>query len=66
MIRVKSSNLVAVAYGGLTLHIQFHSGRLYAFYNVPRHIFDGLMSAKSKGKFFHERIRERYAYQRIL
>ncbi len=66
MIPVKSSNLVAVSYANSTLHIRFHSGRLYVFFNVPKSVFNGLMSAPSKGKYFHANIRDRYAYQRIL
>lgn len=66
MIPVKSSNLVAVSFANNTLHIRFHSGRLYVFFNVPQAVFEGLMSAPSKGKYFHSHIRDRYSYQRIL
>lgn len=40
---VRSSNLRAVDYNPetQTLIIQFHSGHIYEYYNVPLNIFEG-------------------------
>lgn len=66
MIRVASSNLWAVDYNPQTrtLTIQFRSGRIYEYYNVPQNVFDGLLAAPSKGRYHHRYIK-RYSYHRI-
>ena len=66
MISVVSSNLVAVGYEADTqkLYIQFRNG-LYVYTNVPQAVYEGLMSASSHGKFFHQFIRNAYPYRRI-
>ena len=66
MIPVVSSNLRAVDYNPLngTLTIAFHNGRIYEYYNVPQDIFEGLISAPSKGKY-HYRYIKHYPYCRI-
>lgn len=65
MISVDSSNLESVGYVNGTLHIQFHSGGLYEYTNVPASLYQGLMSAPSKGRYFHANIRGRYGDRRI-
>lgn len=67
MIRVRSSNLHSVGYDlyNSTLKIKFKSGRVYIYSKVPEHIYVSLMSAGSKGKYFHRRIRDKYPTRRI-
>lgn len=65
MIPVSSSNISSIGYEGSTLHIRFHSGGLYAYYNVPLSVYNGLMSAGSKGRYFHANIKGRYGDTRI-
>lgn len=67
MIPVASSNLSAVGYDAANqiLYISFHSGSLYAYYNVPQNIYVGLMDAPSKGKFHNACIKNAFRYQRI-
>ena len=43
-----------------TLELVFVSGRDYTFENVPEHVWDGLVSARSAGQFFAEQIKGRY------
>lgn len=64
---VNSSNLRAVGYNPMTetLTIQFHSGRIYEYYYVPQHVYEGLMFASSKGKYHHRYIKNSYTYNRI-
>lgn len=66
MIPVASSNLRAVDYNysNGTLTILFRNGRTYEYYNVPQHIFEGLLSAPSKGRYHHRYIKP-YPYHRI-
>lgn len=66
MTEVRSSNLRAVGYDeDGTLVIRFRSGGTYAYHGVPPAVYDGLMRAGSHGRYFHSRIKGRYAYRRI-
>jgi len=64
---VSSSNLKSVGYDQIsnTLEIEFHGGRVYQYYNVPKGIYQGLMAASSHGKYHHRRIKDSYRYSRI-
>lgn len=66
-IPVVSSNLVRIRYdvGTLTLEIEFQGGRVYQYFDVPVHIFEGLESAESCGKYFNEQIKGHYRYARV-
>lgn len=62
MIRVNSSAMVAVGYDPQTrrLKITFAQGHTYDFCGVPRHVFDALMRAASKGTYYNTYIKDRY------
>lgn len=64
---VSSSNLSSVGYDAndRILEIQFNSGRIYQYSNVPEDIYEGLMAAPSHGKYFHQHIRDVYPDRRI-
>lgn len=57
LIPVISSNLEAVGWLDSTLEIIFKSGWHYQYDGVPEEIFNGLMEAPSKGKYFWANIR---------
>jgi KTSC domain len=40
-----------------TLRLEFRSGAVYLYFNVPVSIYDGLLAADSKGSFFSRQIR---------
>lgn len=63
---VHSSNLRSVGYDATsaTLEIEFDSG-LYQYYGIPKQIYEGLMSAFSKGSYHHRFIKTRYRYRQI-
>lgn len=63
---VSSSNLASVGYDAddQLLEIQFHSGGIYQYINVPPAIHDALLAAPSKGHFFHTDIKFNYAWRR--
>lgn len=67
MIFVNSSDINAVDYDNQTrtLTILFHSGGKYEFYNVPLNVYDSLLSAQSKGRYFDKFIKHYYRYQKI-
>lgn len=62
MISVSSSAISAVGYEPSTrqMQIRFKQGRTYTFCRVPQHVFDGLLSAESKGRYYDHHIRDRY------
>lgn len=64
---VNSSDLKSVGYDEetQTLEIEFRSGAIYEYYNVPQNIYDGLMSASSYGKYFNQNIRDNYQYSKV-
>lgn len=56
---VDSSNLASVGYDAenKTLEVEFNSGRLYEYYNVPKSEYNNLMNASSHGSYFNSNIR---------
>lgn len=65
MTPVSSSNISSIGYEAGTLYVSFHSGGLYAYYNVPDSVYYGLMSASSHGKFLAQHIKGFYRCSRI-
>lgn len=48
------------------LEITFTSGKRYRYLHVPQHVYRGMQSSFSKGEYFNRRIRERFAFERIV
>jgi len=44
------------------LIVEFKHGRVYNYYDVPQGVFEQMIIARSKGRFFLENIREEYDY----
>ena len=67
-IPVESSDLASVGYDSKNsvLEIEFKSGGIYQYSGVPQPVYDDLMNAASKGKYFHQYIKNsRYPYSKI-
>jgi hypothetical protein len=70
-VDVESSNLAAVGYlpDFARLFVKFHKGGVvtaeWAYDGVPRAVYDALLSAPSKGKYFAANIRNNYAQRRV-
>ncbi len=63
-----SSQIAAAGYQQETqkLRIEFSSGALYEYDNVPLHVYGELMSAASVGSYFHSSIKQGgYGYTRL-
>mgnify|MGYP002621004052 CR=1 FL=1 len=55
---VESSNLALAGYNDfLGLVVQFKTGAIYAYRDVTRETYHGLLAAESKGKFFNEHVK---------
>jgi len=67
MTHVESSCLMAVSADkeNNTMDVQFLSGAVYRYFEVPEHIFSELMNAESHGIYFSHNIRTKYNYTRL-
>ena len=64
MIKVISSNIVAIGHYDNDLYVEFESGT-YVYYNVPKAVFTEMLNAESKGKYMWAHIRGQYEGMRI-
>ena len=64
---VRSSDLSSVGYDErrLMLEIEFRSGGIYRYLEVPKETFSGLMESDSKGRYFATHIRDRFRHERL-
>ena len=65
---VGSPGIAQVGYeeGSETLEIEFVSGKIFQFYNVPLKLFDNLMKSSQKEVYYESNILVRFPYTRIL
>lgn len=63
---VVSSNLDRIRYDEetSTLEIEFQGGDQYQYFDVPKGVYEGLITASSKGGYFHKQIKGHYRYAR--
>lgn len=47
------------------LIVEFKHGGVYNYYDVPQRVFEQIILAPSKGRFFLEHIREEYDYTQV-
>jgi hypothetical protein len=66
-IPITSSHIQSVGFdrATLTLEVQFTSGRVYQYLDVPEPVYLGLMKAPSAGRYFLDRIRDTYRFTRL-
>ena len=64
---VESTVLASVGYDAKArvLEIEFHSGAIYRYLEVPEEIFRQLLAAESKGNFFGKNIRDKFRSERV-
>jgi lysyl-tRNA synthetase class 2 len=69
MIRttVVSTSITAVSYDAQSraLEVEYVSGRVYRYLDVPEEVFAWLLKASSKGAFVNRMIRDRYEYTEV-
>ncbi|HLU08558.1 MAG TPA: KTSC domain-containing protein [Oceanobacillus sp.] len=61
---VESSVIHAVGHTRV-LEIEFESGRVYQYFDVPQDIYDNMLQSDSKGRYFNQHIRGKFPYQEI-
>lgn len=64
---VASSNVSSIGYDPATetLEVEFWSGWVYQYYNIPENVYEQLIKASSKGRFLHTQIKNAYPYSRV-
>ena len=65
---VESSSLRRVGYSeaGRTMKIEFKTGSIWEYLQVPPSEFESLLKAGSAGRYFHAYIRNRFQSRKIL
>ncbi|GAB3686460.1 KTSC domain-containing protein [Salinarchaeum chitinilyticum] len=64
---VSSSDLDSVGYDqdNQILEVEFNSGGVYQYFDVPPRIYEGLMNASSHGSYFHSQVKDNFRYDQI-
>ncbi|MBV9155909.1 MAG: KTSC domain-containing protein [Acidobacteriaceae bacterium] len=64
---VDSTTMRSVGYQAQdrVLEIEFDSGAVYQYLGVPARIYEQLLRAESKGRYFNSEIRESYPYIQV-
>jgi hypothetical protein len=65
MVEVESSNVAEVGHDGKDLHVKFRNGSAYRYLDVPRVVFDHLLTAESVGKFLNRAIKPKYQFEKV-
>ncbi|HEX7186251.1 MAG TPA: KTSC domain-containing protein [Thermoanaerobaculia bacterium] len=63
---IESSAISSVGYDPRSevLEVEFSSGAVYDYYEVPPRVYRALLKAPSKGQYVSRRIRDRYPFER--
>jgi hypothetical protein len=63
---VSSSAISSIGYDdrSAVLEVEFSSGAVYDYLNVPKKVYSALLKSPSKGSFVSRRVRDRYPFVR--
>ena len=64
---MESSSIASVGYrrASKLLEIEFRSGAIYRYRDVPKKVFTAFSASQSKGHFFSAEIRGKYTYDKV-
>jgi hypothetical protein len=67
VVPVESTAFVTVGYDEVhqLLQLEFRSGEIYHYFEAPPRVFDALLAAPSKGRYFHQAILGRHRFVRV-
>lgn len=65
--KVDSSLLSAIAYNPQKkeLELAFNSGSHYLYHQIPEGVYEELLNAESKGRYFNDHIKDLYNFTRL-
>jgi hypothetical protein len=68
VVAVESTAFATAGYDEVQqlLQLEFCSGELYHYFGVPLSVFEALLAAPSKGRYFHHAILGRYQFVRLI
>jgi hypothetical protein len=55
----------AYEYDSYRLRLTFQNGKKYDYRKVPNHVFEGLRTSESKGKFINKYVLNRYSFKAV-
>jgi hypothetical protein len=66
-VQLQSTSLNAATFQEQSgyLELEFGSGTIYRYRNVPARVYEELLRAESKGRYFNTHIRNRFPYAKI-
>ncbi len=61
---VSSSAIISVGYDAdaMILELEFESGRVYQYFDLPSSVYEAFRAAGSLGGYFNRNIRDHYLY----
>lgn len=64
---VSSTNIRSIGYDpqSAVLEVEFTSGDVYRYFNVPENLYQQFLHALSHGQFLNDNIRYNYRYQKV-
>lgn len=64
---VNSSNICSIGYDSdlAVLEVEFKSGDVYQYFNLPDSLYQRFLQASSYGQFLNDHIRYNYRYQKV-
>lgn len=66
-VRLESSMIASAGFDSATrvLEIEFATGAVYRYFEVPLDVYQELLDAPSQGRLFHSRIRDIFECRRV-
>lgn len=64
---VNSSNIASIGYdqASSTLEVEFFKGGVYQYFDVPKNVFQGMITANSHGEYLAQNIKGHYRYSKV-
>lgn len=64
---VNSTNISHIGYSedDMLLKVRFQSGAEYEYYEVPKKIFENMLTATSVGVYFNSFVKHKYGYEKV-
>lgn len=65
---VQSSNIEKIGYNeeDKILYVKYKLGKIYAYANVPKDLYESLNKAESKGSYMNSNIKNKFKYNLIV
>jgi hypothetical protein len=62
---VTSSNVASIGWENDVLEVEFHSGHIYRYHDVPQGEYQALLGASSVGKMFNSAIAGQFREEKV-